>query len=334
MVIVPTIQALQFSKNFPDLEISIDALNVPILLQKDGVTVLEEEYINGPLMSIVVKLKSLLHTLLEPAIPTAAELVEVTTSLATISLTVDVEDPIVFKVLKGGVAKTNFALEADYAVTFCNTRFLTWQPAIKQVSSFAYQYLTYYCTVNTTLKYMVYPDTALYTLPMLAGKMYRLNIGALAYTETGVNRILVWAERAGGVKSNEQEYQLVSPRSESTDVFLFENSLGGIDTVEFTGSLIESDNHDIDRAVIGEETVEYGITYLREFKKYTGYTSTEAERLWQRDFYTSLNRWHAVGGELKRIYVKGWENESERNEINSGSFTFVYAKDDGTMLIS
>jgi hypothetical protein len=334
IVIYPTVQPLQLSKNFPDLEISVDDLVVNVLLQKNGITVLEEEYVNGPLMSIIVKLKSLLHSLLTVPEPGNAEIEEVTGSLDDFSLQIGIEDPVTFKVLKGGVGKKDFALEADYAIAFCNSRFLSWQPPKRQVTSFDNYYLTYYCTVDTSLKYQVFPDVAEYTLPMLEGKCYRINIGELAYTELNVNRILLWAERAGGAKSAEQEFIKVAARSESIDVFLFENSLGGIDTVEFTGSLTEVDEHDISRAIINEEMQEYGIDYNRIYSKETGYFATEAERLWMRDFYTSLQKWHYSGGVLRKIYVTSWKNESERLELNSASFVFSYAKDDGTMLIS
>jgi len=334
MIISPAIQALQLSKNFPDLNISIDEPDVSVLLQKNGATVLEESYINGPTGSFDLKLKSVLHSLLTAQVPTAAAIEEITGSVAEFSLTIDVEAPVVFKAIKGGVDIDNYALQANYAGAFLKSRFLTWQPAVKKVSSLANQYLTYYSTARCTLTYQVLPTNTVYdTIIFDAGKQYRINVGALPYAETGITGIKLWTVFLDDSTSQVQEYSIEAPMSETTDLFLFENSLGGIDTAEFTGSITEMDDHDIQKAVINDEMQEYDITPLRTFKKNTGFIATEAERLWLRDFFSSLQKWHYTGGRLRKLYVKSWENESERGELNSYSFTFAYAKDDGTNYI-
>lgn len=327
-------QPLELSKNFPVLRVFFESSPKAVLLKKNGVIVLEETYMNDADGGFYLKFASLLHSLLKAELPGIGPLEEITTNYADFFLRVGYDEDFNFRVIRGGVNKQGFALISDYAKNFCKSRFLTWQPLEKEVTSLNKQYLTYYSTGSCLLKYMAYPDNIVKSIELFADTCYRIHVGSLDFDPATLTIMRIWVEHPDLSTTLVQQYSLIEPRSLTTDVFMFENSMGNIDTVEFTGTLTESDDHDVQKAVINDEMQEYDITYQRLFKKNTGYISTEVERAWLRDFFGSLQKWHYTGGQWRRIYLKSWDNESEAGELNSYTFSYLYSKEDGTNFIA
>lgn len=335
-MITPTLNNLEFSKNFPTLRCTGYAQPVAVQLSVAGVQVLDEQYMNDAAGGFDLRLKNLLHSLLKVQLPSSQISLQ-EDSLVYIQLTIATD---VFNcyVAKGGVNYSQFPIAANYALNFCKYNFLTWQPLQKQVPDLSNQYLTYYSSLNCALKYRVLPADQTGTMDSPAAwevNTYDLQelIGMGSISLEGATQVDVWAELPGGVQSKVQSFVFRQLISETEDRFVFENSLGGWDTVIFTGDLSEVDSHEVNRALIDEQEQEYDITYTRTFKKDSGYIPTEAERLWLREFFTSINRYHVTPDGLKRILVKSFENETRKGELNAFSFTFTYSKDDGTISI-
>lgn len=328
MPIITTIQALQLSKNFPDLRINEELAPVSVNLTQSGVQILDEQYMNDTGNGFTLKLKSLIHSALSvPAALQNSGVYELSDNLSDFVLTV-AGIPVNFRAVKAGVAIDNYALQANYADIFLKSNFLSWQPQNREVTNFDKQILCYYAQSNCVLNWQVQPLYHSWGAQLEAGKCYRIEINRLLEV-AGSSSVKIWVEYADHSKSKEQLYTIIQAKSNETDVFIFENSLGGLDTVEFTGTLTESDNHDIQNALINDEIQEYDIDYQRIYTKNTGFIATESERVWLRDFYTSLQKWHYTGGILRRIFLKSWENESQKGELNQANFKFSYAKDDG-----
>jgi hypothetical protein len=334
MPVITVFQALNLSRNFPDLRVDGETAPVSVKLKQNGVYVLEETYMNDSDGGFTLKLKDLLHTLLEVPLITASHVTQmVSSNWDDFWLYINNIDEYFFRVIKSGVAITDYGLQTDYATLFLKNRFLTWQPSIKEVTSLENQRLAFFSSYWCEFKWQLLPSLTTSAITFYPGTAYTINVGNLDTNSETITGIKVWCEYADLSKSREQQYNIVSAKSLSMDKFLFENSLGGIDTVEFSGALTESDEHDVQKAVINDEMQEYGITYNRVYKKESGYIVSEAERLWLRDFFGSLQKWHYYYGQYRRIYLKSWDNASQKQELNSFTFTFQYSKDDGTNYI-
>jgi hypothetical protein len=326
-------ETLNLSRNFPDLRVDGETAPCSVVVKRNGVAVLEETYMNDADGGFTLKLKEILHSMLKVELLTNYYIYQaVTSNYDDFSVEVD-NHYYSFKIVKSGVAITDYYLQVGYATDFLKGRFLTWQPAIKEVTSLNEQLLLYYSPAACTIYWQLLPSLNIYSHSFDAGTCHTINVGHLYTNAETLTGIKVWCEYADLSKSLVQQYNIVPAKSLSIDKFLFENSLGGIDTAEFSGALTESDEHDVQKAMINDEMAEYDITYNRVYKKESGYIGSEAERLWLRDFFSSLQKWHYYYGQYRRIYLKSWDNASQKQEINSFTFTFQYSRDDGTNYI-
>ena len=231
-----------------------------------------------------------------------------------------------FYVFPGGVA----AQSIDTPL-FLKSNFLTWQPQTRQVSYHEPQWLRYVAIHVCTAKvkgYFASGDPVTVTLKeMTAGRLYCLdmNYGRIRglFEEQPVYYD-VWVESDDGRLSFVQRYVLREEDSDSADYFVFENSLGGYDTIRFTGDRKEVGESESRNAIFDGETFEYGIDYGKSWTKYTGYLPNERIRTWVLEFFSSCRRYHLADSSLERIYVSKPKLESTAGEASGYEFSFAY----------
>ena len=233
-----------------------------------------------------------------------------------------------FSVLRAGV--DHFA---DSAVNFLKANFLTWQPAVKPVTYYTPEFLTYYAVVDSVVRCKAYVDAngkydettltmanlsngSVWTVPVqyaiIAGKLGKLP----SYYD-------VWVEDASGTRLTYiQRYYASDIRSEEEQWVLFENSLGGIDTFRAYGDSENTAKHTHSVVEIENESEEYRVDTEREFKKNTGFLSRD-ERKWLLDFFPSLGKYLYVDAGIRRIVVTDSDVTWKAKELPS-SYTFTY----------
>ena len=136
----------------------------------------------------------------------------------------------------------------------------------------------------------------------------------------------MWVEAGGEQLSFVQRYVLRSDDDEETaDYFVFENSLGGYDTIRFTGDRKEVAEAESRNAVFDGDTNEYGVDYSKAWTKYTGYLPDERTRLWVLEFFSSCRRCHLAAASLECIYVSKPKLEATAGEAAGYEFTFAYS---------
>ena len=231
-----------------------------------------------------------------------------------------------FYVLPGGVA----AQSIDTPL-FLKSNFLTWQPQTRRVSYHEPQWLRYVAIHVCTAKvkgYFASGDPVTVTLKeMTAGRLYCLdmNYGRIrGLFEKQPVYYDVWVESDDGRLSFVQRYVLREEDSDSADYFVFENSLGGYDTIRFTGDRKEVGESESRNAVFDGDTFEYGIDYGKSWTKYTGYLPNERVRTWVLEFFSSCRRYHLADSSLERIYVSKPKLEATAGEASGYEFSFAY----------
>lgn len=229
-------------------------------------------------------------------------------------------------VLPGGVA----AQSIDTPL-FLKSNFLTWQPQTRRVSYHEPQWLRYVAIHVCTAKvkgYFASGDPVTVTLKeMTAGRLYCLdmNYGRIrGLFEKQPVYYDVWVESDDGRLSFVQRYVLREEDSDSADYFVFENSLGGYDTIRFTGDRKEVGESESRNAVFDGDTFEYGIDYGKSWTKYTGYLPNERVRTWVLEFFSSCRRYHLADSSLERIYVSKPKLEATAGEASGYEFSFAY----------
>ena len=233
-----------------------------------------------------------------------------------------------FTVLRAGI--DNFA---DTASSWLKRNFLTWQPTVKPVTYYTPEFLSYYAVEDCVAKCRAYVEengsyiqtdielgnlshgkvwTMLMQYGVIAGKLGKMP----SYYD-------VWVEDAAGTRLTYiQRYYASDIRSEEEQWVLFENSLGGLDTFRAYGDAENTAKHTHNVAEIENDSEEYRVDTVREYKKNTGFLSKE-ERKWLLDFFPSLGKFLYTGNYVRRIVVTESDVSWQTKDLPS-SYTFTY----------
>ena len=233
-----------------------------------------------------------------------------------------------FTVLRAGI--DNFA---DTASSWLKRNFLTWQPTVKPVTYYTPEFLSYYAVEDCVAKCRAYIEEngsyvqtdielgnlshgKVWTIPMqygvIAGKLGKMP----SYYD-------VWVEDGAGTRLTYiQRYYASDIRSEEEQWVLFENSLGGVDTFRAYGDAENTAKHTHNVAEIENDSEEYRVDTVREYKKNTGFLSKE-ERKWLLDFFPSLGKFLYTGNYVRRIVVTESDVSWQTKDLPS-SYTFTY----------
>ena len=233
-----------------------------------------------------------------------------------------------FTVLRAGI--DNFA---DTASSWLKRNFLTWQPTVKPVTYYTPEFLSYFAVEDCVAKCRAYIEEngsyvqsdielgnlshgKVWTMPMqygvIAGKLGKMP----SYYD-------VWIEDAAGTRLTYiQRYYASDIRSEEEQWVLFENSLGGLDTFRAHGDAENTAKHTHNVAEIENDSEEYRVDTIREYKKNTGFLSKE-ERKWLLDFFPSLGKFLYTGNYVRRIVVTESDVSWQTKDLPS-SYTFTY----------
>ena len=237
------------------------------------------------------------------------------------------ERSIAFVVLRAGVSAL-----ADSAENFLTQNFLTWQPTVKPVTYYMPEFLTYYAPVACRMMCRAYMSNGnshnlqLKSIP--AGTCWSVPVGYQVIS--GMVGSLhsyhdVWVENMNGVRLTYiQRYYASDAKSEEETWFMFENSLGGIDTFRAYGDSENSASHEHQVATIDDESSEYRVDVKRKYKKSTGWLDKH-ERRWLLDFFPSLGKYICDPVVRKIIVTESDVNYSARDLPSEYNFTYQYA---------
>lgn len=211
-----------------------------------------------------------------------------------------------FTVLRCGVANLS-----DTPANWLKLNFLTWQLRNKSVTYYSPEWLTYFAVEAGEMKLKAYFQDGTEQLLSLgvctAGSAYSANIqyavvaGLLGKKYPSYYD--VWVETTLGIKlSYIQRYYYSEPLSETEQWFMFENSLGGLDTARFYGDTDFDGNHEHKIALIDGQNKEYQVNTNRYYSKNTGHLS-DYERRWLLDFFPSKQKYIYVASAIRSIVV-------------------------------
>lgn len=327
MAIVSKPAAVNLCGNLPEFVLTANA-PVNFLLYHGSTLILDEQYFPDADGIIRVDLEEVIDGLLSIKVPGSGVNVFHQASGQKLFKAVINGSEELFTVLKGGVDVLNLNTAA-----FLSSSFLTWQPQTKTVRLSDPQWLSYYAAAQSTLKAKAYlVDSSVQTITIAALPAGQLSTVNVTYSRLAAlfssqpYSIDVWVDLADTAKSYVQRYILSEEMLEFPDSFVFENSLGGLDTICFTGGIEHNQTFALSRGLFDDITKEYQVDPDQTFTKETGYFRSDQERLWSLDFFKSLQKYHVSGGLLKSIVVPKQTLESTPGDLNGYSFTFAHAK--------
>ena len=315
--------ALNLSGNMNQFLLSSTGL-ISFILKKGNQTLLEQSYEPGPDLMVRIDLKEVIEGQLSYNLD-AGSLFYVQPNLAETFTAVIDGTEYNFRVVRGGVANL-----ADTASNWLKLHFLTWQPRVKPVTYYSPEWLTYYAVEECTAKLKAtYPDKSTKVISLgtcVAGHATTMNLqysviaGKLGNTYPSYYE--VWIERSGTKLSESQVYAFSNPMSEDEQWYLFENSLGGLDTFRATGTNNLNAEHEHKIAEFGDVREEYQVDTERKYVKNTGYLD-EYSRHWLLDFFPSRAKYVYESTAIRKIVVTESNATYVSNELPS-SYTFTW----------
>lgn len=316
-------EALNLSGNMNQFLLSSTGL-ISFILKKGNQTLLEQSYEPGPDHQVRIDLKDVIEGQLSYNLD-AGSLLYVQPNLAeTFTAVIDGAE-YSFRVVRGGVANL-----ADTASNWLKLHFLTWQPRVKSVTYYSPEWLTYYAVEECTAKLKAtYPNKSTKVITLgtcVAGHATTMNlqysvvVGKLGNTYPSYYE--VWTEKSGTKLSESQIYAFSDPISEDEQWYLFENSLGGLDTFRAAGTNNLNAEHEHNIATLGNVREEYQVDTERKYVKNTGYLD-EYSRHWLLDFFPSKTKFVYEATAIRKIVVTESNVTYVSNELPS-SYTFTW----------
>ncbi len=328
-VIIQQPNSLSMSGNMKKFIISSGS-PVSFLLKEGDTVLLESSYVPGEDGRVTVDLKDIVENRLTFLLSHDG-MYEQTGIVKTFTAEIDETTTVTFRVIRAGVADLQ-----DTVSNWLRTNFLTWQHTNKRVTYYSPEWLTYYATQACDVKLKAYfPDDTVQNVNLgacEAGKAFTFNVqyariaGLLG--QTYPTHYDVWVESGGNRLTYVQRYLYSEKLSEQEQWFVFENSLGGVDTVRAYGETDFTGEHAHKVAETDNSLSEYHVDTKRSFNKNTGHLN-QYERRWMLDFFPSRKKYIYFNSGLRSIVVTDSDVKYQASDLPS-SYNFTYRFSDDT----
>ena len=330
MTIIQQPDSLSFSLNLKPIKINT-AVDVAFILTQDGKTVLSETLSPDASDMVEVSLRDIIHGRLSTVVPPTSEPFEQPGSASDFTVAIGSES-FSFRVIRGGVDRPS-----DVPSAFARANFLTWQPTLKRVTYSSPEYLSYYAVDNgcavkvraffTDGETVSSQEKELCTLSRGVVTTFSVQYAVISglFSSRLPAYYDVWVANGSTSLTYTQRYVADIAGSLDEDWFIFENSLGGIDSFRAYGPLDLAYRHEHNLAEMDDTVLEYRVDTERLMTKSTGRLS-RGEAAWMADFFPSVGKYICLGGSVRRISVTDSSVSGKvRTEPVSFSFTFRIA---------
>jgi len=339
-IILQSPESLSFSGNLKTFLIS-SAVEVTFVLHQGAMLILNEKYQPDPGNLVTVNVQPIIDQLIDVVIPASQQniITEQTSGVSDFTAVID-GSSFEFRVVKGGVNELN-----EVPSDFMKRHFLTWQPQIKNTLTTQPEWLGIYTLSAGVIRLKAYyAENVSYTgtyATLAALKLYSINVtwGVVSgwlVAEGQSGQVIgwdVWYE-VGAVQWTPAQRYVLRTREDQEHLYTWTNTLGGIDTLSFTGAC-EQDYKLVHKTALfeGNQIKEYDVENPREFRQSTGFLE-QYEATWITDFFFSRKKyWIRPDGAVKRIAVTSSKilNTTQQDEVD---YEFTYRLGEDVQLLN
>lgn len=244
------------------------------------------------------------------------------------SFSIDQGAEFVFYAFEGGV-------DAIVASTWFASNFLTWQPQTSYVTWSQPQFISYIPLAACNLKVKGYfADGTNQTALLGALTVNKINTVNLQYSTLPIKfsgkqptYIDVWTENASGQRLSYIQRFVLKNTTADDNCFLFKNSLGGWDSVVFTGVIKNEASSDVKTFSQDDTTNEYQVDLTEKYSKNTGYFLSDKHRIWISEFFKTSERYFlSHRGYFEKLTVLSSTINSQKSNPSSYNFTFSLSR--------
>ena len=314
---------LCFSGNVEDFILTGVTESIHFKLQVGNTIVIDEIYVpeNG---RVRINCKDVINELLTISVPSSDVDFLIQTDAVKVFKATLGNSVVNFTVVKGGIGNLE-----EISAVFMKTQWLTLQPQQKEIVYNQPEWLSYFGVVTAKVRVKAYLPNGIedkYILDIKAGNLYTIDVSYLkmcAKFGQALGYYDVWVEDVNG---NRLTYiqRYVLKIQDNFNIYLFENTLGGIDTVAFSGEFVEKVKTEGKIATILEESNDGDIDFEISYEQNTGFIPSLDYARWLLGFFVSKQKYH-ISDSIKRIYIRESENEFTVNSLNDYSFEFFHS---------
>lgn len=329
-VIVKQPDSISMSGNLSPLVVQT-AEALPVFLSVGGEILLSETYYPGDGNLVEVDFRDVVESCLAFSFPDQ-DIFTQPTLARTFTVLFGAAQTVTFTAVRSGKAHLN-----ESASSFLKGNFLTWQPTTKYVTYYSPEWLTYFAVESCSIVLKAYfsgGETQLISLTSLsAGSCVTVNLQYAVVCGKLSNRrpmyYDVWAQGSSGARLTYiQRYMASAPQSPDESWYLFENSLGGLDSLRAYGSLDFAPEFKHQIAQTSDGLQEYRIDTSRVYTRYTGYLNP-AEAKWLQDLFSARQKYaYTHSGYYRIVFTSSDGAYSGADMPSSYSFSYRFAEDD------
>ena len=329
-VIVKQPDSISMSGNLSPLIVQTSEA-LPVFLTVGGEILLSETYYPGDGNLVEVDFRDVVESCLAFSFPDQ-DIFTQPTLARTFTVLFGAAQTVTFTAVRSGKAHLN-----ESASSFLKGNFLTWQPTTKYVTYYSPEWLTYFAVESCSIVLKAYfsgGETQLISLTSLsAGSCVTVNLQYAVVCGKLSNRrpmyYDVWAQGSSGARLTYiQRYMASAPQSPDESWYLFENSLGGLDSLRAYGSLDFAPEFEHQIAQTADGLQEYRIDTSRVYTRYTGYLNP-AEAKWLQDLFSARQKYaYTHSGYYRIVFTSSDGAYSGADMPSSYSFSYRFAEDD------
>lgn len=330
MILLQQPQEINYSQSIPDFEFSTEDNSIRLRLDLNGQTVVDEEYDAPPSgIKMKIKISDLIENFMEYSIPVYSQ--DITVHENGIKdfyfILEDTGSAFMadFRVIKGFLRKQPFDLPS-----YLRDYWLNIVPKYSEVYFHQPLYLTALPPepVNVTIKALM-ADGAEKTIQigqMESNKLQSVNLnpGRMIYLLGGKYTYFeaFTVGSNGEMKNGLKRFYFKDHYEFHSDVFFYQNRLGGWDTLVLNGHKVNMHSNTPTTAVFEEMEFEYQNDLKFEIQKSSGFITTEEDYKQYIDFLISKNKYFLHEGSLIQIVTSEHKVEQSKGNLNSYSFVF------------
>lgn len=290
------------------------------VVDSSTVLLLSETYVPDSNGSITIELREFFERILKTIVPPTSESAYVQSD-GYMKVIMDIDETeISFTVIAGGGINLG---------SIIGDRWHTWQLSDKYIKLNDQEWLTFFpYELASVYVRLIFPDSEelIKVADIAADRLTTVNVSPSAFTQDEtLMSLTAWVAEVDTpetVLSNIQTFIISTEYFEHDELFVFTNSLGGVDSIRFTGQLTQIEEFQIDSALFGRALLEYHSESIRAFTKNTGSFRSRHELLWARDFFASTEKHRYQYQQYYKVLTSG-QLPSVKHNLNSYEFEFV-----------
>lgn len=324
--------ALNYTKSLPPIVFTSDHDEVTVQILDNGVELIKENY--NPFNSdtpVVVKYARLIHDQQKINIPGADRVTVQDQGVRTYTVQItdtDSAEEIIFVAIKGFYYRQPLDLDFYTAYNWLNVGILP-----QSVKTHQPVYLTAHPAEPIVVKVdCVFENGTTGTFEfarLVSGKLQTLDVSPYLVQQLSFDKLAQYTiygnSSAGKLVLRKQVYSVDHFNPLIHDFFVFENRLGGFDSLVMSGELKDTFKNNPSNALFDDYVIEYATNPTRTILKNTGYIQSRQHRQLLIDFSFSINRYHVLNGALRRINLKESSLDFTNNNLNEFDIEFSYS---------